>query len=183
MTKTGGALTLALAAILPLPAQAQDGDWLNCTALQTEPALQRDLGEALLADGAAMDPLLDRLATVIGDCAQVHGVPGEVGLIYFDHGFSSVLRAWLAHEMAAGGYPADAIDTALELGPQGRNPDLSEGISDAQVEAIIAVYSARGLDVNQAPPRVLEMIGAYAASSSSYWISLAMLTDYTLAAP
>lgn len=161
---------LALAAV-PVAGLAQEGAKLDCVVTTATSTFKASVGEAMTGGGdeAGRDALFGQLGTLVDGCVAKHGIAAAQKGDYFDYSLARISREWLVGEISKSNLKAGIVDKALDFGPGGANPDLSNDMTEDQIGAIVAAYVADGVDVEAVDQSVWEKVGAYAAATSIYW--------------
>lgn len=171
-------LAMMLAA-LPAATAAQEGAKLDCGVAGMDVGQRSLLGSAMVGEGAAdaQETLIKELAAIIDGCAESQGIAADLKTAYFDYSIARVAREWLSSRMAESNMSTIVIDRALDFGPTGANPDLSQDMSEEQIMKIVQAYIDSGIDIEKVDPKIWELVGAYAASTSIYWNRRKSLTE------
>ena len=160
-----------IALALATPAAAQSADLLECTTQDVTPAFRDKLADAMLDDSRDADALFEQLVHISDACAARHGLAGDKGEAYFTYSLSRLPRDAFIARLGAAGISAQVLDEAFDFGEGRSNPAIEGELKPEQVAALVAALAANGIDVEKVPETSLEMIGAYAASSSLMWQS------------
>ncbi len=161
---------LALAA-LPGVVAAQEGAKFDCVVTSVPQGTKQSIGVAM-ADGgdeATRDALFKQLGAITDDCVTRHGIAAEQKGIYFDYSLARISREWLMADIANLGLSSAPVDKALDFGPDGANPDLSNDMTEDQIMTIVQAYIESGVDIEKVDGAAWAKVGAYAAATSIYW--------------
>lgn len=161
---------LALAAV-PAVSSAQEGAKYDCVVATATPDFRAKIGGAMTGEGddASREELFKQLGTIVDGCAAKHAISGDAKGIYFDYSLARISREWLVGDIARSNLKAGIVDTALDFGPNGANPDLTGEMTDEQINTIVQAYIEAGVDIEKVDQKVWERVGAYAAATSIYW--------------
>lgn len=164
---------------LPAGTAAQEGAKLDCGVAGMDVGQRSLLGSAMVGEGTAdaQEALIKELAAIIDGCVVSQGIAADLKTAYFDYSIARVAREWLSSRMAESNMSTVVIDRALDFGPAGANPDLSQDMSEEQIMKIVQAYIDSGIDIEKVDPKIWELVGAYAASTSIYWNRRNSLTD------
>ncbi|MDZ3832654.1 MAG: hypothetical protein U0S50_12690 [Sphingopyxis sp.] len=171
MNKWMVASAALILAAQPGAALAQDGAALDCPVLSASADQRAAIGNAMIGatDDATRDDLFRQLSGIVEKCATEHGIAKEQQGDYFDYSLARASREWLAVDLGKVGMSPLVVDKALDFGPGGTNPDLSEDMSEPQILKIVQAYTEEGIDIDKVESGVWEKVGAYAAATSIYW--------------
>ena len=161
---------LALAT-LPGAASAQEGAKFDCVVSSVPQTTKASIGRAMAGEGddAAREGLFKQLAVVTEDCVAREGIAAENKAAYFDYSLARIAREWLIGDISKFNLSTTVVDKALDFGPDGANPDLSNDMTEDQIMAIVQAYIESGVDIEKVDSAVWEKVGAYAAATSIYW--------------
>ena len=164
----GAALAFAT---LPAVVAAQEGEKLDCVVASVPGDMRESIGESMAGSGddASREALFKNLATVVDSCVTAHGITAEQKGHYFDYSLARIAREWLAADIGKLNLSPAVVDTALDFGPNGANPDLSTDMTEEQIMKIVQAYVEAGVDIDKVDGAVWEKVGAYAAATSIYW--------------
>ena len=164
----GAALAFAT---LPCAVAAQEGEKLDCVVASVPNDTRESIGEAMAGGGdeAMREALFKDLASVTDACVTRYGIAVEQKGVYFDYSLARISRNWLMADIEKLGLSSATVDTALDFGPNGTNPDLSSDMSEEQIMKIVQAYIDAGVDIEKIDGTVWEKVGAYAAATSIYW--------------
>src|SRR3989344_1791175 len=112
---------------LPGVAAAQEGAKFDCVVPSVPEGAKNSIGASMAGGGdeATRDALFKQLATVTDDCIARHGIAAEQKSDYFEYSLARISREWLAGDISKLSLWTRVVDTALDFGPAGANPDLS----------------------------------------------------------
>lgn len=178
MMNKGWILGAALAATaVPGAAFGQDGAKLDCIPAAADRDLKDRIGTGISdnRDPEAQERAFRKLDPIVRRCAAKHGVADALAEDYFSYGVARIARDWLIAEIAKAGLSTGPVDTVLDFGVHGANPDLENGLDDDMLMSIVAAYQKNGVDVQSVDQRVWEQVGAYAGVTSIYWNSRSKL--------
>ena len=132
----GVALVLAM---LPGVVRAQEGEKFDCVVTSVPGDTKDAIGAAMAGGGdeASREALFKQLGAVTDDCVTRHGIMAEQKPVYFDYSLARISREWLMGDIAKLGLPSATVDTALDFGPAGANPDLSGDMTEDQIKSIL----------------------------------------------
>ena len=158
-------------ATLPGAASAQEGAKFDCVVTSVPQATKASIGHAMAGDGdeAAREALFKQLSVVTDDCVTRHAIAEEDKATYFDYSLARISREWLIGDISKFNLSTTVVDKALDFGPNGVNPDLSDDMSEDQIMTIVQAYIESGVDIEKVDGAVWEKVGAYAAATSIYW--------------
>lgn len=158
-------------AALPGSALAQEGEKLDCVMMSVTPDLKASIGAAMAGSGddTSRDALFQQLSTITEGCVTRHGIAEDQKGHYFDYSLARISREWLITDLAKVNLAPSVVDTALDFGPSGANPDLSAAMSEDQIMTIVQAYIDSGIDIDKIDGALWEKVGAYAAATSIYW--------------
>jgi hypothetical protein len=171
-----GSLALA-AAMLPLPAHAQSEDLLECSFLKVTPAFREKIAMSMLSDETVneTESMMDTFADIASQCATANKLDPAKMESYFTYSLARLPRETYVDKLGEQGVPATVIDDTLGFGAGRANPVITGSLSEAQVTALLSALAATGLDTDKVSDETWAMVGAYAATTSLMWQSLAKL--------
>ena len=164
----GAVLALASA---PGAVLAQEGAKFDCAVSAAPPDFKAKIGLAMTGEGdeATRDALFAQLGTIVDGCLSRHAIGEANKGNYFDYSLARISREWLIGGIAKDGLSVAPVDKAMDFGAGKTNPDLTNEMTDEQINLIVQAYIASGVDIEKIDQSVWEKVGAYAAATSIYW--------------
>ncbi len=161
----------ALGLLAATPARATTEEAVQCPVLIVPAAFAREMADAMSVGEPTQEEqeaIGQKVKTIANACRSVHGIPDDREEDYINLAMSGIVMTRLAVDLEEAGVPPSYVEDAMDVG-KGRTNLLPEEFSEDVVDALLARLAENGLDKDAVDASVWQKVGAYAASTGSYY--------------
>jgi hypothetical protein len=172
------AMTTSVALIQPVQAQeseaAEEGGSLDPTSCVSD-IIEDELRGRVAADMMNTDlpGLSDEtksefsIATML--CGALYNLDDAQQEQYDQMSAIFTSRVWLAGDLERMGISPQLVDDTMGFGPGRANPNMVDGMPEADLKRLITAITESGFDLSSAPQEAVRELSYYVTFSSVYW--------------